>query len=224
MSQAIFISVGRTFSASQESFVQAVEAYLLRQGLEPRTIGRNYFKNGQPLKVIAECMKECSGAIILAFERIHIEKGIDQRGSPKEAEISGVNLTTVWNQIEASLAYAYGRPLLMLVEKGLKTEGLLETGYDWWVQSVTLDQSTLLTPEFTQVFNDWKTNCSKIGAELQAPAVVKDPTPALAEDPAKLPVSKLLASLNVTQLWTTFAALIALISGIASLAYWLGKH
>ena len=211
MSNSIFISVGRTSTPEQESFVAAIEAYLRAQALEPRTIGRNYFRNGQPLKIIAECMKECSGAIIIAFERIHIEKGLDQRGSPAQSQISGLNLTTVWNQIEASLAYSYGRPLLMLVEKGLKAEGLLETGNDWWVQSVTLDQSTLFRPEFTQVFNDWKASCSK--TEIAANESV---------DLAKLSVRELLENLTVAQLWATVGGLFALLSGTAILAYWLG--
>src|SRR5580698_5937848 len=130
MSQPIFISVGKTFNMQQEAFVSAVETYFRGQGLEPRTIGRNYFRNDQPLKTVTECMNECAGAIVIAFERIHIDRGTEKRSSPDESEVSGMNLPTVWNQIEAALAYAAHRPLLVLVENGLKLEGLLQTGYD----------------------------------------------------------------------------------------------
>src|ERR1700733_9383398 len=161
MSLPIFLSIGKTFTPQQEAFVSAVESYLRGQGLEPRTIGRNYFRNDQPLKVVVECMKDCAGAIVIAFERIHVEKGEEKRGSPGHTDISGLNLPTVWNQIEAALAYATHRPLLVLVENGLKLEGLLQTGYDWWVQHVTLDQSSLITSEFAQIFGDWKARCAE---------------------------------------------------------------
>jgi hypothetical protein len=70
MLKPIFVSVGKTFTPEQEAFITAVENYLRAQELEPRTIGRNYFRNDQPLKTVTECMSECVGAIVIAFERI----------------------------------------------------------------------------------------------------------------------------------------------------------
>jgi hypothetical protein len=159
-------------------------------------------------------MKECSGAIVVAFERIHIEKGSEKRGTADETDISGLNVPTVWNQIEAALAYAHHRPLLVLVEKGLKCEGLLETGYDWWVQRIDFDPSSLVTPEFTQIFNDWKTRCS------QAPDL--QPASVPPKSAADLSVGELLGSLKVTQLWAVLGALAGLIAAIAATAYKLG--
>ena len=215
MLQSIFISVGKTFTPEQEAFVTAVENYLRAQGLEPRTIGRNYFRNDQPLKTVTECMKECSGAIVLAFERIHIDKGTEKRGSPDATDLAEINFPTVWNQIEAALAYATHRPLLVLVENGLKLEGLLQTGYDWWVQHVTLNQSSLLSSEFAQVFSDWKTRCAEFESE---PVAASPPVSA-----ADLSIKDLLGSMKVGQLWALLGALFGVIAAVATAAFKLGQ-
>lgn len=52
-------------------------------------------------------------------------------------------------------------PVFVLVQKGLKNEGLLEPGYDWYVQSVALNAAALSTKEFNGVLADWKDNCKK---------------------------------------------------------------
>ena len=57
-------------------------------------------------------------------------------GKPEGANLlENEGLPTVWNQIEAAMAYTLGRPLLVIVEDGLVSEGLLEGKYDWIVQS-----------------------------------------------------------------------------------------
>ncbi|MEZ4710024.1 MAG: effector-associated domain EAD1-containing protein [Caldilineaceae bacterium] len=152
----IFLSVGRTFTDQQEAFVSDLEKFLKAQGLTPLTVGRSYFSSQQPLKAIDNVMRECSGTMIVAFERLHIQQGFEKRGSPNQSPLDKVNLPTVWNQIEAAMAYTLGHPLLVMVQNSVRSEGLLEQGYDWYVQSVELQSRILWEPEFTGVFGDWK--------------------------------------------------------------------
>lgn len=156
MSTWIFLSVGRTFNDRQEQFVTNFEEFLEAHQLKPRTVGRNYFSNQQPLKTVAELMRQCSGAVILALERTHVKEAVDKRGSAAEQVIEGVNLPTVWNQIEAAMAYALDLPLFVVVEHEIRSEGLLETGYDWYVNWITLDQPIFHDRQFLGIFNDWK--------------------------------------------------------------------
>jgi hypothetical protein len=156
MSTWVFLSVGRTFNDEQEQFVVAVEELLQAHGFKPQTVGRNYFSNQQPLKTVTELMDKCAGAVIVALERTHVREAIDKRGSPAETVLQAINLATVWNQIEAAMAYSLGLPLLVLVEDGLRSEGLLETGYDWYVNWVNLKRPVLDSREFLGVFEDWK--------------------------------------------------------------------
>jgi hypothetical protein len=162
----IFLSVGRASKPEQEDFIRSVEDYLNASGFIPQTVGRTYFSSQQPLKTIAELMHECSGTVILAFERLHIVTAVDKRGSPKETPLADVNLPTVWNQIEATMAYMATHPLLVLVENGLRHEGLLEQGYDWYVKSVSLDRGAFADREFIGIYTDWKKRVEQRAATL----------------------------------------------------------
>jgi hypothetical protein len=165
MNTKIFLSVGRTFTPQQELFVSTLESFLTSQGFIPQTVGRTYFSSQQPLKAVMELMDECAGTIILAFERTQIIQAFEKRGSKDERQITDLKLPTVWNQIEATIAYSKGHPLLVIVENGLKAEGLLEQGYDWYVQSVPLNQDALSGREFQGMFSDWKRRVEQSAAE-----------------------------------------------------------
>jgi len=214
MTTNIFVSVGKTSTPQQEKFVSAIEQYLKNNGFEPRIVGRTDFSSLQPLKFIEQLMHECSGTVIIAFERIYIQEGIEKRGGSAEKAINGAMLPTTWNQIEAAIAYALGHPLLVIVENGIRSEGLLETGYDWYVQWVDLNTQTLNSREFGGVFGDWKNrveNFQKAGSKKSQ--IV---------EPENLTLGQILASLKPTQLWTIIITLAGAISAIATIAFKLG--
>ena len=62
------------------------------------------------------------------------------------------------------MAYSRNLPLMVIVEEGLRSEGLLERGYDWYVQRVPLDTTFLNTNEFNGILASWK---NKITARPQ---------------------------------------------------------
>ena len=162
----VFLSVGRTSNDKQETFVKTIEEYLQANGLTPQTVGRTYFSSQQPLVAVSELMHECAGTVVLAYERVHLVDAIEKRGNPKEAHLTKINLPTVWNQIEAAMAYMVGHPLLVLVEDAMKYEGLLETGYDWYVKTINLEDNILEDPEFLGMFSDWKRRVEAFHANL----------------------------------------------------------
>jgi hypothetical protein len=153
----VFVSVGRTSTPEQEAFVTAIEAHMLAHGLTPQALGRNYWSSQQPLRAIDELMTECSGVAIVGFERLRIVQAIDRRGSSTERQVTDVALPTVWNQIEAAMAYTRGLPLLVLVQEELRAEGLLETGYDWYVKRMAFETGIASDREFHGIFDDWRT-------------------------------------------------------------------
>ncbi len=157
----IFLSVGRTISPEQEQFVAAIEALLIANDLTPRTVGRTDFAHQKPLQRIAEVLHECSGTIIVALKRLHIADGVEFNQLSDAANLADVNLPTVWNQIEAAMAYTLGQPLLAIVETGIRNEGILEAGYDWYVEWLSLHPGSLNEPEFLRTFAAWKSNVEK---------------------------------------------------------------
>lgn len=202
----VFVSVGGTANDKQEAFVRAVEDRLRSEGLVPHTVGRNTFSSEAPLKTVATLMDKCSGTVVIALERSYFPTGLDKRGGTNENQLTEVRLPTPWNQIEAAMSYSRGLPLMVIVEKGLKSEGLLERGYDWYVQWVNLEEGALHSNEFNGVLASWKekvTHGTKIIFRAKAPA--------------ELTVSELIGGLKPVQLWSVLAAIASLVVGAFAL-------
>lgn len=203
MATNIFISVGRPLTKQHEEFVSALEDFLLANGMNPRAVGRNEFPSKNPLKFIEELMRQCDASIIIAHERVHVVEGSEKRGSPDEKPLQNQNITTAWNQIEAAMAYTIGHPLFVLVEHGCRTEGLLETGYDWYVQHIEISKDTLSSKAFVGSFMNWKNDVIKGAAERAAL-----PTPKT-QDVDKMTLAQLFSSLRLPHLFTLIALIIA---------------
>jgi hypothetical protein len=209
----IFVSVGGTATPEQEDFVRAIEDRLRAERLIPQTVGRNTFSSDAPLKAVDALMRQCSGAVVIGLERSWFERGLDRRGGPKEALLADVRLPTPWNQIEAAMAYAKGLPLLVIVVEGIRPEGLLEPGYDWYVLSVPMRSEALSSPQFNGVLASWR---EKVLARHQAPEPAAAPaTPAV--DPTKLTIGQIVGALRPTQLWTLVLTAAAVVGGAFSL-------
>jgi hypothetical protein len=206
----VFVSVGGTANEEQESFVRSVEDRLRGEGITPHTVGRNTFSSDSPLKTVMGLMNECCGTVIIAFERQYFSSGIEKRGGSKAATLSDVKLPTCWNQIEAAIAYTRGHPLMVIVEDGLRTEGLLERGYDWYVQYVRLDAGALNSNEFNGVLASWKDKVRGFKSSVGK-------TTAQTIAPAELTVGQLVTGMKTAQLWSLIAALAALVAGAFAL-------
>lgn len=204
---SVFMSVGTPANERQEAFIRAVEDRLRSEGLVPHTVGRNTFSSDAPLKAVTELMDECSGAVVIALERTFFPEGLQKRGGAEESALANVKLPTPWNQVEAAMAYARGHPLLIIVENGLKPEGLLERGYDWYVQFVNPDPSALHSLEFNGVLASWK---EKVQARTMRAGVAR-------RDPGEMTVGEILKSLRLSQLWAVLAAVVALVIGAFTL-------
>jgi hypothetical protein len=209
----IFVSVGATATAEQESFVRLIEDRLRSESLTPKTVGRNTFSADAPLKAITELMEHCSGIVVIALERSYFPAGLDKRGGPRQVSLTDTRLPTPWNQIEAAMAYTKHLPLLVIVEAGLKAEGLLESGYDWYVQTLPLEATALSSNEFNGVLADWKDKVLEMGTPPAGPA-----RPGLQGlNPAEMSVLDLLGALRPVQLWSVTIALAGLLAGAFSL-------
>ena len=211
----VFVSVGATATAEQESFVRSIEDRLRSESLIPKTVGRNTFSADAPLKAITELMEKCSGIVVIALERSYFPAGLDKRGGPRQVNLADIRLPTPWNHIEAAMAYTKHLPLLVIVEDGLKAEGLLEPGYDWYVQTLPLAEAALGSNEFNGVLADWKEKV--LAAEPGAGSPSAPPSALRGLNPAELSVIELLGALRPVQLWSVTIALAGLLAGAFSL-------
>ncbi len=178
----VFVSVGRTSTPQQEEFVSGIEAHMVEHGLMPQALGRNYWSSKQPLRAIDELMNQCSGVAIVGFERLSVVQAIDRRGSDAQKELADFALPTVWNQIEAAMAYSRGLPILVLMQEDVRAEGLLELGNDWYVKRMRLGAEATSDREFRGIFEDWR---SRVAAHHAA---------SLAKAPAALSADRQIGS------------------------------
>jgi hypothetical protein len=206
--KSVFVSVGSTSTKSQEDFVRAVEDRLRIEGLEPHTVGRNTFGSEAPLKTVTQLMDKCAGAVVIALERTYFAEGIEKRGGGEERILSDVRLATPWNHIEAALSYSQGLPLLVIVEEGLKEEGLLACGYDWYVQRVDCEPTALHSLEFNGVLSSWKEKLLQVASKNE-----ETKRASLTVGPPDLTVGELLSGLRPSQLWAVLGAIAILVGG-----------
>lgn len=215
----IFVSVGATSNENQEEFVRAVEDRLRSEGLVPQTVGRNAFSSDAPLKKVVQLLDTCQGAVVIALERTFYPSGVEKRGGALETNLSDVKLPTPWNQIEAAMSYSRQLPLMVLMEKGLKSEGLLERGNDWYVQWVEPIPSALTTNEFNGVLADWKSKVAAYRSASTNPA-----SDASFRSPADLTIRELVGGLRPAQLWSVLASLAAALGAAFLLGTKLSGH
>ena len=95
---------------------------------------------------------------------------------------------------------------MVVVEKGLKSEGLFERGNEWYVQWVKPDAGALATAEFNGVLADWKRKLIQPSANVSAPRKATD-----------LTVAERLGSMNPAQLWSALGVAAALLTGAFAL-------
>jgi hypothetical protein len=158
-------------------------------------------------------MSQCCGTVVIAFERMHIAQGTERRGTSEEKRLDDIRTPTVWNQIEAGMAYQRGHPLLVIVENSLREEGL--RGYDWWVQSVPLGPAALQRNEFAGVFADWKRRVEDFAGQKVESSSSK-------VDVDRLTVVEIVRALTPAQLWSILLAIGILLAATAGLAFKLG--
>lgn len=214
----VYLSAGKPANAEQEDFLQAVERFLRQHDLNPRTPGRTHLANKQPLKAVEQCMRTCKGIVVVAYERLYAPVAIERRGGAERQDLKDAIVPTVWNQVEGAMAYTLGLPVLILAQKGLRSEALLESKYDWNVQWIDVDAKTLLSAEFNSVFDDWRKEIDV--AEKAKPLQAAATPPATAPvDPGNRTIGQLLKDLKPGQAWKVGLALFGLLSALVTYSY-----
>ena len=208
----VFLSVGSTYNEQQEAFVGAFESFLTQNRCERLTVGRGSYFARQPIVAARELVQEADGVVVIAFTRQKIEKAVDKPGSIKEKEITNRSYPTIWNQLEAAMAFGLKLPLLVIIEEGLHQEAMLKNRLEYRVLVTGLDKDFFSSEEFRGIFSDWKLmaeNCSK---QKENNVDIK-----------KLTVGRLVKLMGPDQLWKIVTAIFSLLASVAGVAFWFGS-
>lgn len=212
----VFISVGSNGSQSQRDATETIFAVIAATGLSPRQMEKNEWSSEQPLRAIRRVIAECHGAVIVAFTRYEFPSGIERGKNDASISLDATHFPTVWNQIEAALAYGRDIPLLVICESGLKEDGLLEGKYDWKVFWTDYKATDLNSERFSGFVQSWKILVDEHVAATRGTTRPAD------LDVSKLSLVKLFGTLTLPQLWALLGGLASLLTSVATVAYRLG--
>ena len=75
----VFVSMGFPYTESHRGFLDALIELLRSCDVEPRVMNKTDYPTRNPLTDISQVMRECHGAIVVAFERTYFESGLESR-------------------------------------------------------------------------------------------------------------------------------------------------
>jgi hypothetical protein len=125
----VFLSVGRPFRPEHQMMLDKVTGALDALGLSIRTAKRDewtFQRLDNPLSAVRSLMRECHGALVVTFARTRFTGGYEWPDSEHQLAISARSTTTVWNHMEAAMAFQIGVPILLLREARVHPEGMLD--------------------------------------------------------------------------------------------------
>jgi hypothetical protein len=153
--KSIFISVGHLLSPNQLACLGCIRQILIDRQMRIVSIERKAQMLDDPIRAIRHAIDETNGTIILAFIRYVIPEIIEFPWVDEQKPMHGRRLPTVWNQIEGAMSLQASRPLLIICEKGLSYEGILDPVISPIIEidlnDPYLDARKMLTP----VFSEW---------------------------------------------------------------------
>lgn len=157
----IFLSQPTPMDCKQKCFLDNFSKFLNDEGLCPLTLGVTNYDRSAPLKGIRRIMLESDGLLALALKRTHIEKGAVYRKCDKKV-IDDCWLTSPYCQIEPAMAFQLGLPVLILRDKDVLDEGLLEKGVIGdYMPVINMDMKEescnyFKSEEFMTIFKQWE--------------------------------------------------------------------
>ena len=133
----IFGSSPTVLNAEQDTVYRLVLGELGKVGLEWRSLGQTDYPASFPLREVITLAKHCAGGVILGFAQFETENGIRKKGTAYEELVNHrVVFPTAWNQLEAGILFALGKPVLVFRENGI-WGGIFDNGVtDVFIQSM----------------------------------------------------------------------------------------
>jgi hypothetical protein len=170
MGISVFLSHPSPCEDRLREFIGRVAAYLASRGIEPRTLGVSDYDMSAPLESIRRLMLECNGALVVALRRHEIEQGrkwsMDREGERNSSDLSGSWMTSPWCHIETGMAFQLALPLLILRERGVIAEGVLEPGVTGlYMPEFDLDRtmdSYFESPEWRQLISQFESDVRQL--------------------------------------------------------------
>lgn len=181
MSISVFVSRATPYRNDQKMFIDRIKGYLNDRGLSPRTLGDTDFDMDEVLPAIRRLMLASNGLITIAFRRAIIKDG----ASRPDSDMAGVEpspitdkwMTSPFCHIETAMAFQLGLPILILREKDVIEDGVLERG----ITGLYLPEFELTDADEKDYLkkDEWKQMVAKWEARVRTVAENKGKPPTL---------------------------------------------
>ncbi|WP_166336989.1 hypothetical protein [Sphingobacterium chungjuense] len=160
----VFISHPTPFNNNQDSFLKLLKKELEERGLNPVNLGKNNWSFKSPMQPIKELMIHSKAVVVVGLERFHDYIGYAKQHSKYEVEYVHKFRSSSWIQIEAGMAYMVGIPILILKEKNIEKEGILDPNVsEFYVFEFDIEeQLTELSEELKAIIDNWSQHISTI--------------------------------------------------------------
>ena len=165
MNIPVFLSRPDPFNAKQKKFIDNLISELEKRFLDCHTLGSSDYDPVEPLSAIRRLMASANGIITVAFGQTYIENATYKYGSEekavykKEQKVNGQWDTSPYCQIETAMAFQLGLPIIILVEEGVREQGILEKGViGTYLPSFSLDNADdyFAQADTQQVLKKWE--------------------------------------------------------------------
>ena len=145
MSKTVLVCAPSTRTAQQESIYRWWSAALQSRDLRIEVLVRaNYSDN--PWAQLSDLMARADGVLVLGFRQMEILRGVWRRGTAEAEHVSGA-WSSPWVQVEAGMAIALGKPVLVAPEPGVCEGVFASENWNANVFGVAVEHPDVLTVE-----------------------------------------------------------------------------
>ncbi len=114
----IFLSYATPYNKVQMLFLNRIIENIKSNLLFPRTLGGTDQYTETNMISIRRMILSTFGMMSIAFHRVYIKEAISKRHSPSTQYFKKFWLSSPYLQIEPSMAFQHGLPLMLMMEKG----------------------------------------------------------------------------------------------------------
>ena len=123
--KSVFISSIGNLSPKQTEYINALKSYLKEIGIDSLYLSQDEYRNSGQISAIQSKIAKANGVIIVGLKNLLVKEGEYRPSSSDRRSISNIWLPTSWNNIEAGIASALGKPILVVHQTEL-TDGIFD--------------------------------------------------------------------------------------------------
>lgn len=112
--KSIFISSIGNLSPKQIEYMEALKAHLDRLGIKTLSLNKDEYRNSGQIIGIQSKIAKANGVIIVGLRNLLVKEGVFRPSSSESHTVNNMWLPTSWNNIEAGIASALNKPILVI--------------------------------------------------------------------------------------------------------------